>query len=229
MPRIRTIKPSHWNDKELAAITLQAHLLWIGTWNFSDDRGVFESDPLLLKSQIFPRRTDIRVDQIKSWLDQLVKARFILPFEYNSEGYYVNRTFETHQRIDKPQPSKVPPDVLCSVFQEHSKNVPRMVPAVLDSIVREGKVGDGEAETHTSEELEGFKKLTEWIKEKATRVGKMSEPLTIKEFLKIRERFPDRNFIAKILLAMHNWGDLKKRQSAYLTFLSFAEREEKVA
>ena len=42
MPRIRTVKPEHWSDKQLSEITLPAHLFWIGTWNFSDDEGVFE-------------------------------------------------------------------------------------------------------------------------------------------------------------------------------------------
>src|SRR6476646_10156048 len=108
MPRIRTVKPTHWNDKELSRISLQAHLLWIATWNFSDDEGVLEGDTLLLKSQIFPRRTDISVDQIQTWLDQLVTARFIIPFTHKGEGYYISRTFKTHQRIDKPQPSNIP-------------------------------------------------------------------------------------------------------------------------
>lgn len=142
MPRIRTIKPTHWNDKELAGITLQAHLLWIATWNFSDDEGIFEADPLLLKSQIFPRRTDIRVEQITQWLDQLAKARFIVPFDYNGQGYYINRTFKTHQRIDKAQGSKIPDHIISGILSEHSANVLGTVPPVLESKVLESKGKD---------------------------------------------------------------------------------------
>lgn len=127
MARIRTIKPIHWSDKELPRISLQAHLLWIATWNFSDDKGIFEGDVLLLKSQIFPRRTDIRVEQISQWLDQLVKARFIIPFDFGGQGYYISRTFGTHQRIDKPQDSMIPSDFIENLIQENSQNVPRMV------------------------------------------------------------------------------------------------------
>jgi hypothetical protein len=123
MPRIRTIKPEHWNDKELPKIPLQAHLLWIATWNFSDDEGIFENDPILIKSQIFPRRTDVRVEQVSQWLDQLAKARFIVPFEYENQGYYIHRTFKTHQKIDKPQKSKIPSEVIRRVFDECSTNV----------------------------------------------------------------------------------------------------------
>src|SRR5688572_9402149 len=108
MARHRTIKPIHWSDKELANISLPAHLLWIATWNFSDDEGIFEGDVQLIRSQVFPRRTDIRTEQIEQWLGQLVTARFVIPFTYNGGGYYISRTFKTHQKIDKPQKSKIP-------------------------------------------------------------------------------------------------------------------------
>lgn len=235
MPRIRTIKPTHWTDRELPKISLQAHLLWLASWNFSDDDGVFEGDPLLLKSQIFPRRTDIRVEQISQWLDQLVKARFIIPFTYNGESYYISRTFKTHQRIDKPQPGAIPFNELEKVFQEYSKNVLGTLKPVLDSTVgdRSGSVDGAEnpppPPKHTLDEINGFNEVVEWIKRKAPRVLRMKQPLTIEEYLKIKERFP-KELIAKLLLAMHNWSKLtKERESAYLTFLSFAEREQQPA
>lgn len=122
MPRIRTTKPEHWNDKELINISLQAHLLWIASWNFSDDEGIFENDPSLLRSQVFPRRADIRLESVSQWLGQLVKARFIIPFTHNGRSYYISRTFKAHQRIDKPQPSKVPSDIIKRILQDHSEN-----------------------------------------------------------------------------------------------------------
>jgi hypothetical protein len=120
MARIRTIKPSHWNDKELTKISLQAHLLWIGLWNFSDDEGIFEADPHLIRSQVFPRRTDIRIEQVTQWLDQLSMARYIIPFTHDGAGYYIHRTFKTHQKIDRPQPSKIPSETIRRIFDESS-------------------------------------------------------------------------------------------------------------
>lgn len=117
-------------------------MLWIGTWNFSDDKGVFENDPLLIKSQIFPRRTDIRTEQIVSWLDQLVTARYIVPFDFNGQGYFINRTFDTHQRIDKPQPSKIPDKILGTLL-EHSANTPRTLPPDSKGKERKGREGNG--------------------------------------------------------------------------------------
>lgn len=138
MARIRTVKPQHWSDKELAKIPLQAHLLWIALWNFSDDEGVFENDPILIKSQVFPRRTDVRVEQVSQWIDQLVKARFVVPFEYNGSGYYIHRTFKTHQKIDKPQPSKIPSEIIQRILDECSENDQPCI--VKESIVEEGRV-----------------------------------------------------------------------------------------
>lgn len=123
MARIRTIKPQHVEDKELPNISLQAHLLWILSWCFSDDEGILEADPLFIKSKIFPRRTDIRVEQVVQWLDQLVKARYIIPFTYNGEGYYLHRTFRTHQKIDRKQESKIPLEIIRRTLDECSTNV----------------------------------------------------------------------------------------------------------
>lgn len=137
MARIRTIKPQHWSDKELSNIPLQAHLLWIALWNFSDDEGVFENDAILIKSQVFPRRTDVRVEQVSQWLDQLVKARFVIPFTFNGNGYYIHRTFKAHQKIDKPQQSKIPSEIIRRIFDEQSENVHPCI--VKESIVEESK------------------------------------------------------------------------------------------
>jgi hypothetical protein len=143
MPRIRTIKPDHWNDIALPSISLQAHLLWIATWNFSDDVGVFDADPLLIRSQVFPRRTDIRAQDIDTWIGQLVKARYVIPFTFNGRGYYINRTFKTHQRIDKPQPSKIPNEIIIGMISEDSKNDQGTLPPDSRVIVEEGKVKEG--------------------------------------------------------------------------------------
>jgi hypothetical protein len=136
MARIRTIKPQHVNDKELSKISLQAHLFWVLSWCFSDDEGVIENDPLLLRSQLFPRRTDIRVEQVQQWIDQLVKARFMIPFTHEGEGYLLHRTFKIHQKIDRPQPSKIPSDTIRRMIDEQSTNDQ-------PCIVEESKVKDG--------------------------------------------------------------------------------------
>lgn len=143
MPRIRTIKPEHWDDAKLPKLSFAAHLTWIGMWNFSDDKGVIDADPVLIKNKIFPRRKDIGTPQFVKWLDQLTQEGFIIPFDYANRRYYVTRTFQTHQRIDKPQDSKIPEEVIVNVLSSfNSKNVPGTVASVLYSTVQESK-GEG--------------------------------------------------------------------------------------
>jgi hypothetical protein len=137
MARIRTIKPQHVNDKELSKLSLQAHLFWILSWCFSDDEGVIENDPLLLKSQLFPRRTDIRIEQVEQWIDQLIKARFVIPFTHDGEGYLLHRTFKIHQKIDRPQPSKIPSETIRRIIDECSTNVR---PCIVEESTSKSKV-----------------------------------------------------------------------------------------
>lgn len=156
MARIRSVKPEHWNDKELPNISLQAHLLWIGMWNFSDDDGIIEADPLLIRSQVFPRRTDIRTEQLEQWLGQLVTARFVIPFEYNGSGYYIHRTFKAHQKIEKSKPSKIPKELICSVLSkisDPSPTRPRLLPD--ESPTPPPPVGAGEDRKGEGEEGRG--------------------------------------------------------------------------
>lgn len=167
MARIRTIKPQHVADKELPKISLQAHLFWILSWCFSDDEGVMENDPLLLKSQIFPRRTDIRTEQIEQWIDQLVKARFVIPFTHNGEGYLLHRTFHIHQRIDRPQPSKIPCELLETLrrtFDEHSTNDPACIGEESNGKVNGRAKAHVVADATTKAGFEKKKKYDELIK-----------------------------------------------------------------
>ena len=152
MARIRTIKPEHWNDKKLAEISLPAHLLWIALWNFSDDEGIIEADLNLIRSQVFPRRTDIRTEQVEQWIGQLVKARFVIPFTYNGEGYLKHRTFKTHQKIDKPKASKIPKQLIDSLndcipeqIDDSSTTPPRKVEEQ-STLVEESRVVEGKGE-----------------------------------------------------------------------------------
>lgn len=239
MARIRTVKPEHWNDKHLPSITLQAHLLWIGIWNFSDDKGVIENDPFFIKSQIFPRRKDIRLEQVEQWLDQLVQARFLVPFTYNNVGYLVSRTFLAHQKIDKPKPSKVPQEIIreaitlteqeCSGCVVDASTTSRAV-EYSNSTVEEGKgeyILSPTAQKEKTEEDTIYEKFNEWLKINAPSVLKLPEPLTKDELTKLKDSYP-REIIYSMFIKMDNYKPLlKKNKSAYRTFLNWTSRESK--
>lgn len=138
MARIRTIKPEFWDDEKMAKFSLQANLVYIGMWNFSDDSGIIRRSANWIKSKLFPHREEMRLSDVKAWIKELEDAGMLIPFDHNNEGYYMIPTFGVHQRIDKPQKSKIPDNVIDKVFQEYSKNVPR--------ILLVGKEGKGKEE-----------------------------------------------------------------------------------
>jgi hypothetical protein len=118
MPRIRTIKPDFWDDEKMARLSLQANLLFIGMWNFSDDDGIIRKGANWIKSNVYPHREELRLSDVKSWIEELEKARLLIPFVHNGEGYYIIRTFKKHQRVEKPQASKIPKEVFTKVLSE---------------------------------------------------------------------------------------------------------------
>lgn len=102
MPRIRNIKPQFWLDEGLGSIKRDARLLYIGLWNLSDDRGVFEWRPSKIRIQIFPYDTDIKDKTIEDLLCLLVGINDILKFEENGKSFGYIPTFEEHQDIKNP-------------------------------------------------------------------------------------------------------------------------------
>lgn len=67
----------------------------------------------------------------------------------------------------------------------------------------------------------------DWLKDKAPNVSKMQYPFTEKEVDKLYKDFP-RELIKKIILNMHNYKELnKKNVSANLTFRKWADKEDK--
>lgn len=104
MARIRTIKPSFWEDEKIARLPRACRLFYIGMWNQADDMGVIRGNSALLKSAIFPYDEDLRVSEVQKWIDALVNARMLIPITYKSESYYIIRTFRSHQKFDAQIP-----------------------------------------------------------------------------------------------------------------------------
>lgn len=106
MPRIRTIKPEFWTDEKIIELSLPARLLFIGLWNFCDDRGVIEASPRSLKAKILPA-DDFTVGDVEGLVRELLTLRLITAFEAKGrEWWYV--THWHHQVINRPSPSRYP-------------------------------------------------------------------------------------------------------------------------
>ena len=245
MPRIRTIVPEFWEDERFSNVSLPAWLLYIGMKNFADDEGVILANPVIIKSKVFPAREDIRKQQVSGWLQELIENSILVPFDYENKSYYV-MDFSS-ERIDKPQKSKIPSEVIENVrlsgisknpgsfenIPEHSRTVEN-IPAGEESKGKDCKGDDGysharvHAQTPQPEvrpKNENFEKFKHWITENAPNVAKLKEPFTEEQFERIKKEFP-LQLIQDTLVSMHNYRELlKKYVSANLTFRKWAKRD----
>lgn len=110
MARIRSIKPEFWDDEHLASLPMACRLFYIGCWTFADDQGVFNANPSFLKSRIFPYDDDLKVSEVKSWLEKLEELKMIIPFTHSRDSYYIVRTFSEHQVVDKRYFKRIVPE-----------------------------------------------------------------------------------------------------------------------
>lgn len=245
MPRIRTIVPEFWEDERFSNVSLPAWLLYIGMKNFADDEGVILANPVIIKSKVFPAREDIRKQQVSGWLQELIENSILVPFDYENKSYYV-MDFSS-ERIDKPQKSKIPSEVIENVrlsgisknpvsfenIPEHSRTVEN-IPAGEESKGKDCKGEDGYSHARVHAQIpqpefrpknENFEKFKHWITENAPNVAKLKEPFTEEQFERIKKEFP-LQLIQDTLVSMHNYRELlKKYVSANLTFRKWAKRD----
>lgn len=247
MARIRTIKPEFWEDEKVGHLPIPCRLFFIGCWNFADDYGVIKGNPALLKSQIFPYDENLRVSEVKKWLNALVEARMLIPIILDDankrpaeESYYVIRTFRSHQVLDKRytksylgKDEKFVNSLIDKALQKHNVNTscpPR------EHVVNTSEEKEMEMEKEMEEKKKtpiGVKEKTptpyetfiSWIERNTPRVLKLQNGITEPQFKKIMEKYTAEEACA-VLRSMENHKDLlKKYTSAYLTFMKWAKKD----
>jgi hypothetical protein len=111
MSRIRTIKPEFWEDEGVAALSRDARLLWIATWNHADDEGILRWTPDYIKAQVFPYDVDITLARVKKLMAEVVAGDFVYPYQAGRirQQLALVIRFRRHQKINRPQPSRLPP------------------------------------------------------------------------------------------------------------------------
>ena len=132
MARIRTVKPDFWTDEKLTECSMSARLLFIGTWNFADDKGNLQASAKKLKMQIFP------ADNIdcQPLLDELITHGLLIEYSVNGENYLNIKNFTRHQVINRPSHSDIP--------QPQITDKPHITHGVItEPSVREGKGREG--------------------------------------------------------------------------------------
>ena len=104
MARIRTIKPEFWTDGSIIECSVNARLMFIGTWNFADDEGNLDRSAKQIKARIFP------ADQIdcEPLIQELITHGLIIEYSVNGKKYLHILGFKTHQLINRPGKAQCP-------------------------------------------------------------------------------------------------------------------------
>lgn len=245
MARIRTIKPEFWEDEKIGKLPIPCRLFFIGCWNFADDFGVIKGNAALLKSQIFPYDENLRVSEIKKWIDALVDARMLVPIIHAEESYYFIRTFRSHQVLDKRYDKSyigkgIVKELISKALNDNDVNT---TSTLRDNDVntteekeeekedkKESPNGDKkEAEASSSASSNpDFLKFNDWLKRNApycSNAKNFSSQITEAEFLKLKEKYTGKQ-IADIIEQIENRKDLRKRYTnLYRTVLNWAKKE----
>lgn len=102
MPRIRTVKPDFWTDSKIVGLSPLARLLFIGSWNFADDFGGLEADPIQLKLRVLPAEPCDPAELV----DELLAAGLLVEMTNGTDRFWHIAGWEKHQKVDKRSTSQ---------------------------------------------------------------------------------------------------------------------------
>ncbi len=110
MARKRMIDPSIWTDEGMAELCPVQQILYIGLFSIADDKGRLKASPTHLKLSLPTVLGEIPKADVAAHLDTIVRHMGQLR-RYQVDGieylYFAN--YSKWQRIDRPQPSLLPP------------------------------------------------------------------------------------------------------------------------
>ena len=108
--RIRTIKPDFWRSNDIAALSVEDRLLFIGLWSYVDDNGVGRDEPQLIQCDLYPLDpfTEASV-RVHAGLKRLSQRGLITRYEGPDGRKYLQVvTWDKHQKINRPSKSRLP-------------------------------------------------------------------------------------------------------------------------
>ena len=145
MARIRSIKPETFTSEDVNSLTMPARWTFVGLWCYVDDEGRGRADPRLVKASVWPIDDAVTAADVAAHLDEMEKRAMIC--RYMDEGlmYLHVVEFSTHQKINRPTPSKVPE---CSRSPHGG--------VIDDSLMTPGSTADDAPETEVSAGQELF-------------------------------------------------------------------------
>lgn len=106
MARIRTVKPEFWTAEQVMELSPMARLLFIGMWNFCDDRGVHPVAYKTLKAEVFPA-DDLLSSDVERLVAELIAQGLLSEFDAEGRRWWFVTGWH-HQVINRPSKSRYP-------------------------------------------------------------------------------------------------------------------------
>jgi len=113
MARGRFISQEITKDKKINSLsddTSRLAFTWLVT--MADCEGRTYGDPAIVRSMVFPRRSNVTVEQMESYIIEWHNSGMVIWYEADGDKWIVFPNFEKHQvglRKDKEAPSVIPP------------------------------------------------------------------------------------------------------------------------
>lgn len=108
--RNRIRKADYFSDGELLRWPRDKRATYSGLWAIAEDSGCLEDDPFAWKMLIWgsPLDSDITVEQLTQWRDELIEAGKLIPYESDGKHYLFIRTFHQHELPRNPAINDLP-------------------------------------------------------------------------------------------------------------------------
>ena len=130
MARKRMIDPNIWQSEDFSKLSTLGKLVFIGLFSLADDEGRGRSNPVYLKSTLFPYEEGIRSADIDKTLSEISSNMSVIFYSCDGSSYYSLYNWNTWQKIDKPSQSKIPEydeKTMKKIFDDNSTSPRRMV------------------------------------------------------------------------------------------------------
>jgi hypothetical protein len=110
MARIRTIKPEFWKSEDIARLSRNARLTFIGLWSYVDDNGVGRDNEKLIAAELYPLEDDPReaLAIVHRDLDELARECRVVRYTVSGRPFLYVVNWKLHQKIDRPNKERYP-------------------------------------------------------------------------------------------------------------------------
>lgn len=110
----RMVHSTVWESGQVAKLSRDARLLYIGLITLGDDDGRLKGSAALIRSQVFPYDDDVKVGDVAQWISEIKAQRLLVSYDVEGEEYLFHPKWEEYQHIreDRRRDSHIPAPAL---------------------------------------------------------------------------------------------------------------------